>query len=80
MCCLVAGNGFDGCESEGMEIQPDKEVLPFSQEDRGQSQMDLIDEAGGQVLTNRGNTTTNPNIFCLWPRLSPSVRPTRCRR
>ena len=30
MCCLFAGDGLDGCESEGMEIQPAKEVLPFS--------------------------------------------------
>jgi hypothetical protein len=37
MSSLFTGDGFDGSEPESMEIQPGKEMLPFSQEDRRKS-------------------------------------------
>lgn len=65
MRCLFTGNGFDGCEPERVEIEARKEVLTFSQEHRRHGQVYLIDVAGGQVLANRGNAATNPNVFAF---------------
>src|SRR5262245_12242020 len=62
---LLTGDGCDGSEPESVKIEASKEMLPFSQEDRRKSQMDLINQTGGQVLTNRGHTATNPNVFSL---------------
>jgi hypothetical protein len=44
---LFTGDGFDGCEPESVEIEAGKEMLPFSQENRRKSQVDLINQAGG---------------------------------
>ena len=64
MRCLFTGNGCDGCEPESVEIEAGKDCsLP--QEHRRHGQVDLIDLAGGQVLTNRSNAATNPNVFAF---------------
>src|SRR5262245_56894359 len=60
---LFTGNGVDGSEPKRMEIEAGKEMLSISQEHRRQGQMHLIDQAGGQIGTNGGNTSANSNVF-----------------
>ncbi len=57
MRCLFTGNSLDGCEPKSVEIKAGKEMLPFAHEYRRHGYVDLIDLAGGQVLTNCGNAS-----------------------
>lgn len=62
---LFTGDGVDGCEAESVEIEAGKEMFPFSQEQRRECQVHLINQAGSQILTNGVYPAPNPNVFAF---------------
>src|SRR5712672_2688267 len=60
----VRGSGFHHAVAEGREIQTLEHRLAPSEQDRRKREVQLIDQAGLQILANCRDATSNLDVAC----------------
>src|SRR5262249_59704668 len=60
---VVRGGVLRALVAEVHRIDAGEEVLASAEENRGEHEVDLVDQPGGEVLPNGGNSTAEPDIF-----------------
>src|SRR5215469_15645295 len=65
MRCLRRGNVLGAAITQLEEVDTGKQALAAAEEHGRERQMDLVDEAGSQILVNRRDTSADLNILAL---------------
>src|SRR6185369_12202637 len=71
---VFSSNGSHTCKSESMEINSREQMFAFSQENRRQRQMHLVNVASEQILAKSRDTASDANILTL----SRTFRQSQC--
>src|SRR6478672_41655 len=65
----LARDDFRALIAQGAHVDVVPEVLPATQQDRPQGEMQLINKAGAQILTQRGHPATEAHVLSTRSRL-----------
>src|SRR5512144_1186703 len=63
MCCLVAGHVLGARIPESRQVDTSQQVFACPEEDRSDCEVEFVDEAGLQVLPDRGDSTPQANVL-----------------
>src|SRR5512142_667600 len=63
MCCLVAGHVLGARVPESRQVDTSQQVLARPKEDRSDCEVEFVDEAGLQVLPERGDSAPQANVL-----------------